>query len=284
LIKFKRDLPTLKAPYISGGAAQADGRDRAWYPADASSLAAFEFFYAVRDGDAARVQEMLRDQLVDPSTPLLPSHFPVAGARPPPCHADDGRGDEAGDGEGGKGGRAGKGGGRERAERAEGWPREGFEGVYGDTGLHLAARHVDAAMVEVLLAGGASPLIKNRNKEKAIECVGVCGRGWQAQDDEGGEGAGRGSAGDGEESEEEMTEEEKDAAENERERVWCLLDDAEVLLAGEQVQELHVSGRIELLPISAEGYTLIDAGDAGEQHPADFDARPWAGGSWRCAK
>ena len=52
------------------------------YPKDASTLAVFEYFYAVRDGDVDAVAHLLSSRLVDASVPIFPKGFPISGGRP----------------------------------------------------------------------------------------------------------------------------------------------------------------------------------------------------------
>lgn len=242
----------------SGGAPKSS--TGGWYEGP-SMLAVFEFFYAVRDGDVARVEDMLKQGLVDPCAPLLPQHFPASGARQFRGH--DAWAEAV----------SGEGAGRQQEERPEGWPRHGFEGVHGDSALHLAARHADVAMVEVLLAGGASPLVTNRDKEKVVECLGVRCQARQQMDEE--EGAVEAEDGDV------RTDEEKEAEEERLETIWSLLSAAEARLAGQQAEELLVSRCLEMLPISAKGYTVINDATADVGDDSTLDARHWAGGAWR---
>jgi hypothetical protein len=52
------------------------------YPKDASTLAIFEYFYAVRDGDVEAVACLLSSRLVDANVPIFPKGFPISGGRP----------------------------------------------------------------------------------------------------------------------------------------------------------------------------------------------------------
>jgi hypothetical protein len=139
-----------------GGGARRDGAGEAGeagaggaYPRGHEAfLAILQLFWAVRDGDARAAAAALASG-APPAVPCVPSEFPerrpLAAGR-------------------GAGGRAGAG--------AVAWPRHGYDGVVGDTALHLAARYRDEAVVRALLHAGADPRARNADEELAEDCAG----------------------------------------------------------------------------------------------------------------